>query len=129
MADWDDVRVRALALPETDEAQRRGQLTWQVTSKGFVWERGLRKSDVAALTALGQPVPDGPILAARVDDEGVKIALIQSNPDVYFTIPHFDGYPAILVLLERIPLDELDELVTDAWLAVAPPKVAKAFFG
>ena len=98
-------------------------------AKGFVWERPLNKSDQKRLTDAGEDVPEGPILAARVDDEGVKSALIASNPDVYFTIEHFNGYPAILVRLDRIPPDELDELITDAWLAVAPAKVAKAFFG
>ena len=129
MADWEDVRLRALALPETEETERRGSLSWQVKAKGFVWERPLNKSDQKRLTDAGETVPEGPILAARVEDEGVKGALIASNPDVYFTIEHFNGYPAVLVRLDRIPLDELDELVTDAWLAVAPPKVAKAFFG
>jgi hypothetical protein len=129
MASWDDVRVRALALPETDEIDRRGQLTWRVKEKGFVWERPLNKSDIKRQEAAGEPIPDGPILAARVDDEGVKGALIASAPDVYFTIAHFDGYSAVLVLLERISPEELDELIIDAWLACAPAKLAKQFFG
>jgi hypothetical protein len=129
MATWDDVRVRALALPETDEIDRRGQLTWRVKEKGFVWERPLNKSDIKRQEAAGAPIPDGPILAARVDDEGVKGGLIASAPDVYFTIAHFDGYSAVLVLLERISPEELDELIIDAWLACAPAKLAKQFFG
>ncbi len=129
MADWDDVRVRALALPETDEGERRGTPSWTVKGKLFVWERPLNKADLKRLAAVGEAAPVGPILGARVADEGVKTALIASNPDIYFTIEHFNGYAAILVLLDRIPLDELDELVTEAWLAVAPAKVAKAFFG
>ena len=129
MATWDDVRVRALALPETDEIDRRGQMTWRVKEKGFVWERPLNKADIKRQEAAGLPIPDGPILAARVDDEGVKGALIESAPDVYFTIAHFDGYSAVLVLLERIAPDELDELIIDAWLACAPAKLAKQFFG
>jgi hypothetical protein len=129
MADWDEVRLRALALPEVEEIERRGTLAWLVKTKGFVWERPLNKSDQKKLKDAGEPIPEGPILAARVDDEGVKTSLIASNPDVYFTIEHFNGFPAILVLLDRIPLDELDELVTDAWLAVAPAKLAKEFLG
>jgi hypothetical protein len=129
MATWDDVRVRALALPETDEIDRRGRLTWRVKEKGFVWERPLNKADVTRQKAAGESIPDGPILAARVDDEGVKGALIASDPEVFFTIAHFDGYSAVLVLLERISPDELDELVIDAWLACAPAKLAKQFFG
>jgi hypothetical protein len=129
MATWEDVRVRALALPETDEIDRRGQMTWRVKEKGFVWERPLNKADIKRQEAAGLPIPDGPILAARVDDEGVKGALIESAPDVYFTIAHFDGYSAVLVLLERIAPDELDELIIDAWLACAPAKLAKQFLG
>jgi hypothetical protein len=97
--------------------------------KGFVWERPLNKADIKRQEAAGLPIPDGPILAARVDDEGVKGALIESAPDVYFTIAHFDGYSAVLVLLERIAPDELDELIIDAWLACAPAKLAKQFLG
>jgi hypothetical protein len=129
MATWDDVRVRALALPETEEIDRRGSMTWQVRGKGFIWERPLNKADIKRQEAAGLPIPDGPIFAVRVDDEGVKDALIASAPDVYFTIPHFDGYPAVLVLLDNVSPDELDELIIDAWLTCAPAKVAKAFLG
>jgi hypothetical protein len=62
-----------------------------------------------------------------VSDEGVKFALIADNPDVYFTTPHFDGYPAILVRLAAIGVPELTELITDAWLAQATKTLAKAF--
>jgi hypothetical protein len=127
MATWDDVRRLALALPGTDEIERRGGLAWQVAKKGFVWERPLHKSDLKRLKDAGEAAPDGPILAARVEDEGVKGALIASDPDVYFTIEHFNGFNAVLALLDNITLEQLDELVTDAWLACAPPKLTKAF--
>lgn len=124
MATWDDVRARALALPETSEATSWGQVAWKVRDKGFVWERPLRPGDFAAL---GDAAPDGPVLAAYVADEGVKHALIADDPDVFFTTPHFDGYPAVLVRLERITATDLDELVTEAWLVRAPKRVAQAF--
>lgn len=120
MAGWDDVARLALALPETVED--RG--TWRVRKKGFVWERPLRKAD---LEALGSSAPSGPILGARLADVGEKDALIASNPQVYFTTPHFDGYPAILVQLENIAEDELRELITDAWLVQAPKRLAKQY--
>jgi hypothetical protein len=60
------------------------------------------------------------VLAARVPDLGAKDALVADDPEVYFTIPHFDGYAAILVRLDRIPLDELAELVDEAWSSRAP---------
>lgn len=126
VATWDDVRERALALPETTERTSRGSLQWDVAGKGFVWERPLRRGD---LEALGVSAQDGPVLGARVADEGVKHALIADLPSVYFTTPHFDGYPAVLVRLDAIELDELDELVVDAWLARASRKLAKQFLG
>jgi hypothetical protein len=124
VATWDDVRRIALALPDTSEGDSWGSARWLVHGKGFVWDRPLRKGDVAAL---GPAAPDGPILGARVADEGVKTALLADNPDVYFTIPHFDGYPAILVRLENIDIDELEELITEAWLLKAPKRLAKEF--
>src|SRR5436853_3313110 len=116
MATWDDVRRIALSLPESEEQQRRGLMFWAVRDKLFVWERPLRRSD---LEALGDDAPDGPILGARVEHLVAKEALISDNPDVYFTTPHFDGYPAVLVQLEKIALDELEELIVEAWLARA----------
>ena len=125
MADWDDVRRIALELPETRE--RVGRTTqWRVKDTLFVWERPLGKKDRADLGAAAPPEA-APILGARVADEGVKRALIADDPNVYFTIPHFDGYPAILVRLDRIDVDELSELITEAWLLRAPKRVAQAY--
>ena len=124
MATWDDVRRIALALPETSERVSRDLRRWEVKDKGFVWERLLRRAD---LEALGDHAPDGPILGARVEHLVAKEALLADDPGVYFTTPHFDGYPAVLVLLERIGVDELEELLAEAWLARAPKRLAKAF--
>jgi hypothetical protein len=124
VASWDDVRRIALSLPETREDLRRGLMFWVVKDKLFVWERPLRQSD---LRALGEAAPDGPILGARVEHLVAKEALIADDPDVYFTTPHFDGYPAVLVLLEKIAPEELEELVVEAWLARAPKRLAKAY--
>ena len=124
MATWDDVSRVALALPETTErTSPHGILEWRVRDKGFVWERPLRKGDLAAL---GDAAPDGPILAARVPDLGAKEALLAEDPEIYFTTPHFNGYPAILARLGRIPVADLDELVTEAWLVRAPKRLARA---
>jgi hypothetical protein len=124
VATWDDVRRIALALPETNEQSARGVPRWRVKDKGFVWERPLRRADLAAL---GEPAPVGPIFAAHVPDVGVKEALIADDPGVFFTTPHFDGYPAILVRLDRIAASDLAELITEAWLSRAPKRLAKAF--
>jgi hypothetical protein len=119
MATWEDVRRIALALPETGEKLSWGTPQWHVRGKGFVWDRPLRKSD-----GLAEP---GPILGVRVADEGVKQALIADDPAVFFTIPHFDGYPAVLLRLDRIGVPELDEVITEAWLLKAPKKLAREF--
>jgi len=124
MATWDDVARIALALPETTEEQAWGNRHWKVRGKGFVWERPLRKTD---LKALGDDAPGGPILGARVEHQVAKEALLQDPSGVFFTIPHFDGYPAVLVLLDEIDLDGLDEVIVEAWLCRAPKRVADAY--
>jgi hypothetical protein len=124
MATWDDVRRLALALPETSERRSRELMQWRVKDKLFVWERPLRRSD---LEALGSGAPDGPILGARVEHEGAKRALVADEPGVFFTTPHFDGYPAILVRLGRISAHDLEEVVVEAWLARAPKRLVDAY--
>jgi hypothetical protein len=124
VATWDDVRRFALALPDTSEYDRRGQAFWRVRDKNFVWERPLRKSD---LEALGRDAPAGPILGARVEHLIAKEALIADNPGTFFTTPHFDGYPAVLIRLGQIGLDELEEVVVEAWLARAPKRLARHY--
>jgi hypothetical protein len=124
VATWDDVRRIALSLPETSERTSRDRAQWVVKDKLFVWERPLRQSD---LKALGAGAPDGPILGARVEHEIAKQALIADDPNVFFTTPHFDGYPAILVQLERIGVEELEEVVVEAWLTRAPKRLAQQY--
>jgi hypothetical protein len=124
VASWDDVRRIALALPETSERVSRNLRQWQVKDKGFVWERPLRRAD---LEALGDDAPDGPILGARVEHLVAKEALLAGDPAVYFTTPHFDGYPAILVRLDRVGLEDLREVIVEAWLARAPKRLAKSY--
>ncbi len=123
VATWDDVRRIALRLPEAIE--RPGDaLQWRVRDKLFAWERPLRQAD---LVALGEAAPDGAVLAARVPDLGVKDALLADDPRVYFTTPHFNGYPAALVRLDLIAPAELRELLVDAWLARAPKRLAAEY--
>lgn len=124
MANWNDVRRIASELPGTSEVTSRGSAQWRVDNRNFTWERPLRKTDLAAL---GEDAPQGPILGVRVADLGVKEALLADAPDVCFTIPHFDGYPAVLVLLDRIESAELAELLVEAWLDRAPKRLAKEY--
>ena len=124
MATWDDVRRIALALPETGEGESRGLRRWEVKGKGFVWERPLRRGD---LEALGDDAPEGPILGARVEHLGAKEALLADASGVFFTTPHFDGYPAILLRLDDISVEDLKEAIVEAWLARAPKRLAAAY--
>jgi hypothetical protein len=124
VSDWDDVRRIALGLPGASEVSSRGLRQWRVKDKLFVWERPLRRSD---LEALGDRAPDGPILGARVEHLVAKEALLADDPSVYFTTPHFDGYPAVLVRLDRIGAEELAELIVEAWLNRAPKRMAQAY--
>jgi hypothetical protein len=124
VATWDDVSRIALELPEASEVVSRDLRRWVVKEKLFVWERPLRRSD---LEALGDAAPDGPILGARVEHLVAKEAMIADDPKVFFTTPHFDGYPAVLVQLEKIGLEDLREVVVEAWLARAPKRLAQSY--
>ena len=125
-ATWDDVRRLALALPDTEETISRDNAFWRVHGKGFVWERPLRGADLAHVELAEQP---GPVLGAKVDDEATKFALASSDPSVFFTTPHFDGYPSVLVWLDAVPLERLEEIVADAWLATAPRAAVREWVG
>jgi hypothetical protein len=127
MATWDDVASTCLALPGTAEVLSRGERQWKVRDKLFVWERPLRKKDLAEL---GGSAATGPVMGARVPDEGAKAALIAEDPDVYFTTSHFDGYPAVLCRLDRLDGAALTELAGEAWACRAPRRlVAEHFAG
>jgi hypothetical protein len=97
-----------------------------VKDKLFVWERPLRRSD---REALGAAAPAGPILGARVEHLGAKEALLADPSGAFFTTPHFDGYPAVLVQLDRVTRQDLEEVVLEAWLARAPKRLVKAYLG
>jgi hypothetical protein len=124
MATWDDVRRIALALPEATEVVSRDLRQWRIKDKLFVWERPLRRSD---LEALGDAAPEGPILGARVEHLGAKEALLADPSGVFYTTPHFEGFPAILVRLDAVSVEDLDEVVVEAWLCRAPKRLADAY--
>ena len=125
MASWRDVRRLALALPGTSEQSRsRGDSAWIVNDKFFAWERPLRPSDIAAL---GKNAPTGPILGVRTADLEMKDVLLASDPEVFFTTPHFNGYPAVLIRLGKISTKTLKYVILEAWLARAPKRVVAAF--
>jgi hypothetical protein len=124
VASFDDVRRLVQALPETTESVSRDHLFWRVRGKGFVWERPLRGTDLAEL---GDGAPAGPILGARTESLAAREALLADPSGVYFTTSHFDGLPIVLAQLDLIDDEELRELVIEAWLARAPPALARAY--
>ncbi|WP_336641606.1 MmcQ/YjbR family DNA-binding protein [Microbacterium sp. USHLN272] len=129
MTTVDDVRAIALALPGAQErvGGHTGEPAWRVSSGQFAWMRGPRATDLAQLAALDRTWPDGDVLGVRVDGLDEKEALLAAEPVALFTIPHFDGYPAVLVRLDRITGERLAELIADAWLTRAPARVARAW--
>ena len=123
MATLDDVALMASGLPEVTEGERHGNRTWFVGGKAFAWDRPFSKADIRRFG--DQTPPDGPILAVRVEDLGEKEAVLAANPDTFFTIPHFDGYSAVLVQLRKVSARALRDAITDGWLACASPALAR----
>jgi hypothetical protein len=125
MVTVEDAARIAMALPEATEGERRGTRTWFVNGKAFAWERPFSKADIKRF---GDALPpDGPILAVRVSDLGEKEAVLSANPRAFFTIPHFDGYPAVLIQLTKVTKKALEEALLDGWLAVAPPNLVEQY--
>jgi hypothetical protein len=125
VATLDDVAGMALALPEAIEGERHGGRTWSVGGKAFAWERSFSKAD---LRRFGDATPpEEPILAVRVADLGEKEAVLAAGLDGVFTIPHFDGYAAVLVELRSVSPDTLRETLVDGYLACAPPELADRY--
>jgi hypothetical protein len=125
MATIDDVARVVSRLPEVTEGERHGHRTWFVTGKAFAWERPFSKADLERFGA-ARP-PDGPILAVRVADLGEKEAVLATSSEALFTIPHFDGFPAVLIQLQSASNKELQDAILDAWLACAPAQLADAY--
>jgi hypothetical protein len=125
MVTLDEVAAAALALPEAIEADRRGSRIWSVAGRTFAWERPFSKADLKRFGDAG--APEGTIVAVRVLDLADKEAVLASNLPGFFTIPHFDGFSAVLIALDQAEPAAVAEALTDGWLACAPPKLAAGY--
>ena len=116
MASQQDVRRIALSLPGTSEASERFAFSVLAKgkSKGFVWAWNERVHPKKPRVARDD------VVAVRVVDGADKEALLASDPEVFFTEPHYNGFPAVLVRLDVIEVDRLEELIVDAWRCMAP---------
>ena len=125
MISLDEAARIALELPGVVEGTRHGNRTWSVGGKTFAWERPFSKADIKRF---GDMIPpSGPIVAVSVDDLGEKEAVLATATKGYFTIAHFDGYPAFLIQLSAVTKRALREAMIDAWLTCAPTAHADQF--
>jgi len=125
MVTLDDVARIAMELPDVEEGDRHGHRGWSVGGKVFAWERSFSKADIKRYG--DQLVPDGPIVAVRVEDLGEKEAVLAAGHRGFFTIPHFDGYAAVLMQLKSVAKRPLRDALEDAWLACASDEQVRAF--
>jgi hypothetical protein len=121
----DDVAAIARSFPGVEERERHGSRTWFVGKKAIAWERGFSKADLKRFG--DETPPDGQIIAVTVADLAEKAGVLAAGEPGFFTIPHFDGYPAVLVQLKKVRKRALREAITDAWLACAPPRLTDAY--
>ncbi|SRR6266508_1614599 len=123
MANQDDVRRIALALPDTSEAANR--FAFSVSNKGkqkaFVWAWNER------VEPKKPRIPRSDVVAIRVVDQLDKEALLASDEKTFFTEPHYNGFPAVLVRLPMIEVAALEELIVDAWRCQAPRALVESF--
>ena len=125
MVDLETTAGLAMTLPDVTEGERHGRRTWFVGGKAFAWERAFSKADLKRFG--NETPPSGPILAVTVEDLIEKEAVLASNPKAFFTIPHFDGYAAVLVQLDTVTKKALKEVLVDGWLAVAPARLVETY--
>jgi len=125
MMTLDEVAAFVVDLPGVTEGERHGNRTWSVAGKAFAWVRPFSKADIRRFAEVRPP--DGPIVAVRVADLGDKDALLAVQSRGVFTIPHFDGYPAVLIQLKAVTKRAARDALVEGWLACAPRQLGEQF--
>jgi hypothetical protein len=125
VANWEDVERIALALPGVEETTTHdANRSWKVRGRPVVWQRPLRQRDV---DELGEGTPTGPVAGVRTADLDARERFLVEMAPAVFVTSHFDGYPAVLLDLDRIDVEDLRELITESWVRQAPRSAVKAF--
>jgi hypothetical protein len=123
-ATYDEVAAIVADLPETSEIEKHGGRQWEVAGKVFAWERGYSKADMKRFDAAGETPPAPPLLAVRTADLDDKAAMLAAGHKGFFDIEHFAKYSGFLIEMKAVGKRPLKEALVDAWLAMAPPKLA-----
>jgi hypothetical protein len=125
MVSIEDAARIAMDLPDVTVGERYGNRTWFVAGKAFAWERPFSKADIKRFG--DATPPDGPILAVSVADLNDKEAVLAAQGPAFFTIPHFDGFAAVLIQLKKVTKRPLREAIVDGWLASAPKQLVAKY--
>ena len=120
MADLEDVRRISLTLPGTDH-EHGSAVMIKGKYKGFAWTWNER------INPKKPRVPNYEVLAIRTASVDERDGLIAADPEKFFTEPHYNGFPAVLVRLSKIGMDELEELLIDGWRSIAPKELVKEY--
>lgn len=128
MATLEDVRRVLADLPGVTEGENGwGAHNWRTKAGQIAWVRSANQSDIDQLADEGRTWPEGATIAVRVASIDERAALIDEDPQVFFAIPHFRSWPAVLLVLDRIDPERLEEVLLDGWILRVPKKFSSAW--
>lgn len=125
MLSYEEAVEMVTVMPGVEEGTSWRRRTWSVGGKAFAWERPFTKADIKRFGP--DAPPEGPIFAIAAEDLAEKEAILAAGHPGFFTISHFDGYPAYLIQLDAVEPATFREALIDGWLCCAPPDLAARF--